>query len=162
MALVVKQWYAEPTPNANGDYIHIVGREAGLIGWILSYLKIDPTTEVKINDSIIEFTQSSLQGRITRVIPLRAVSSSYYQFEKPLYKAIGLTISLLPVILVGLIVGPLYYFLNKKLVLGFVEISGWSGLLSFKRSIIEGNVLGETEAYQVINIVRDLVINKTS
>lgn len=63
----------------------------------------------------------------------------------------------LPLFGVGLIVGPLYYLLNKTLTIGLIENSGWVGGLSFKRSVIEGQNISEAQAHQVIDIVHTLV-----
>ncbi|MDQ7057438.1 MAG: hypothetical protein Q9N62_02920 [Ghiorsea sp.] len=69
---------------------------------------------------------------------------------------------LTPVFFIGLIVGPLYYILNKNLTVGVVEASGWVGSFSFKRSIIEGQNINEEEAYEVIDIIRNLIEAKTA
>jgi hypothetical protein len=47
MALVIKKWYAGTTQNKDGNYVHLIGREAGLFAWLLSVIGIDPTTEVE-------------------------------------------------------------------------------------------------------------------
>lgn len=69
---------------------------------------------------------------------------------------------LTPVFFVGLVIGPLYYFLNKKLTVGVVEGSGWVGGFSFKRSVIEGQNIDEKKAYEVIDIIRALIEAKTA
>lgn len=33
MALVIKKWFASKTPDEKGNYVHLVGREAGLFAW---------------------------------------------------------------------------------------------------------------------------------
>jgi len=76
--------------------------------------------------------------------------------------ALVLTALLTPVFFIGLIVGPVYYFLNKHLTVGVVEASGWSGEFSFKRSVIEGQNINEEEAYKVIEIIRSLIEAKTA
>ena len=76
--------------------------------------------------------------------------------------ALFLTVALTPVFFSGLIIGPLYYFLNKSLTVGVVEASGWVGAFSFKRSIIEGQNITEEEAYEVIEIIRSLIEAKTA
>ncbi|MEY3786459.1 MAG: hypothetical protein RLZ75_664 [Pseudomonadota bacterium] len=48
MALVVKKWFVSKQADEQGNYVHIIGREAGFFGWILSLMKIDPTTELEI------------------------------------------------------------------------------------------------------------------
>lgn len=162
MSLVIKKWYAGDDANENGNFVHLVGREAGLLSWFLSIFKIDPTSEIEIKDNLIKFTSSSLAGQEKRIIPLKSITSAYYGYEKPWKTALVLTILLMPVFFIGFIVGPLYYFLNKNLTVGVVEASGWVGSFSFKRSIIEGQNINEEEAYKVIEIIRSLIEAKTA
>ena len=162
MALVIKRWFASSTPNDKGNYVHLVGRQAGLFAWILSVLKLDPTTEIEIREDLIVFTSASLAGRTTRVIPIKALTSAFYGYEKPWREALMLGVLLTPVFFLGLIVGPAYYLLNKTLAIGVVEGSGWSGGFAFKRSVIEGQNIDEKQAYKVISIVRQLIEKKTA
>jgi hypothetical protein len=162
MSLVIKKWYAGNEANENGDYVHLIGREAGLLSWILSLFKIDATSEVEIKDNLIKFNSSSLAGQEKRIIPLNSITSAYYAYEKPWKMALILTVLLMPIFFIGLIVGPLYYILNKNLTVAVVEASGWVGSFSFKRSVIEGQNINEEEAYRVIDIVRTLIEAKTA
>ncbi len=162
MALVLKKWYAQKTPDSNGNYVHLVGRQGGLLAWILSLLKIDPTTEVEIKKNLIVFTVGSLAGKQKRVIPMKSVCSAYYGYEKPWKEALILGAVLSPFFFIGLIVGPIYYFLNKSLSVGIIESSGWIGGFSFKRSVIEGVNIDEEKAYEVIDIIRELIESETA
>lgn len=162
MALVIKKWYASETPNGDGNYVHIIGREAGLFSWLLSIFKIDPITEVEVKDNIIKFTSSSLAGKEKRIIPLRSITSTFYGYKKPWQMALALTLLLFPVFFIGLIVGPLYYILNKSLTVAVVESSSWVGSFSFKRSVIEGQNINEDQAYEVIEIIRKVVEKKSA
>lgn len=161
MALVIKKWQAGQVPDAQGNYVHLVGREAGLLAWFLSIIHLDPTMELEVKKDLIVFQTSSLAGREKHVIPMRSISSAYYGFQKPWKISLLLGIALMPVFFIGIIVGPLYYFLNKTLAVGVVEISGSTRNFAFKRSIIEGQSLGEEDAYRVIEIIRFLVEQKT-
>jgi hypothetical protein len=75
---------------------------------------------------------------------------------------VALGLVLLPLFGLGLIVGPLYYFLNKTLTVGIIENSGWVGGFAFKRSVIEGQNITEDQAYKVIDIIRTLIEAKTA
>jgi hypothetical protein len=161
MALVIKKWYASDKPNDKGAFVHLVGREAGLFAWLLSVIGLDPTTEIEITKDMIVFTAASLEGRTTRVIPMQSLTSAFYGYEKPWKLALLIGVLLTPVFFIGLVLGPLYYFLNKKLAIGVVEASGWSGGFAFKRSVIEGQNIDEGEAYRVINVVRRLIEEKS-
>ena len=93
---------------------------------------------------------------------MNSITSAYYAYEKPWKMALALTVLLTPFFFIGLIVGPLYYFLNKNLTVAVVEASGWVGSFSFKRSVIEGQNINEEEAYRVIDIIRVLIEAKTA
>jgi hypothetical protein len=162
MSLVIKKWYAGNDANEEGNFVHLVGREAGLISWLLSLFKIDPTNEVEIKDNLLKFTSSSFAGQEKRIIPINSITSAYYGYEKPWKMALLLGTVFMPVFFIGLIIGPLYYILNKNLTVGVVEASGWVGSFSFKRSIIEGQNINEEEAYEVIEIIRKLIEAKTA
>ena len=162
MALVIKKWYADTTPNKDGNYVHLIGREAGLFAWLLSVIGIDPTTEIEIRDTMIVFTAGSLSGKQKRVIPMLSVCSAYYAYVKPWQMALLLGVLLTPFFGLGLIVAPLYYFLNKELTVGVVENSSWVGGFAFKRSVIEGQNIDEQKAYEVIDIIRNLIEAKTA
>ena len=183
MTLVIKKWSASEIPDENGNCVHLVGRSGGAMSWLLSLFKIDPTIEVEISNLLIKFTSSSYAGKEIRIVPLQSISSAYYGYEKPWKMALFLTI-LLPVIIsilvgslyyslnkdltiillpiiTGLIMGPIYYHLNKDLNIAVVEGSGWVGGFSFKRSVIEGQNINEQQAYEVIEIIRNLIEKKS-
>jgi hypothetical protein len=162
MALVIKTWYVSKTANQAGNYVHLVGRESGLFAWLLSVIGIDPTTEIEIKRNLIIFTKASLSGQQKRVIPMRSVCSAYYGYEKPWQTALVIGILLFPIFFLGVIAGPLYYFLNKELSVGVVETSSWVGGFAFKRSVIEGQNIDETKAYEVISVIRALIEAQTA
>jgi hypothetical protein len=162
MPLVIKHWEANEEANANGNFVHLVGRQGGLLSWILSLFKIDPTSEVEVKGEQIKFTTSSLAGKQIRIIPVRCVTSAFYEYTKPWKTALVLTFVLLPVFFIGLIIGPLYYILNKNLTVAVVEASGWTGSFAFKRSVIEGKNINEQEAYNLIEIIQTVIERKTA
>lgn len=178
MSLVIKKWFASTTPNEEGNYVHLVGRKSGLVSWVLSLMKIDAVSEVKVQGNLIKFTTSSLAGREKRVIPLKAITSAFYAYEKPWKKAVAILGSSVFLIVasmfsyemsflssfgfLGIIGGVVYYILNKKIKVAVVEASGWTGEFAFKRSVIEGQNINEKQAYEVIDIIRELIEKKTS
>ncbi len=169
MALVIKQWECGREANEAGNYVHLVGREGGLVSWLLSLIRIDPVSEVEVKEDLIKFTASSLAGKETRIIPIRWLTSAYYAYEKPwkiasIIVAIGLFLISVNVIL-GLLVsvaGVAYYVLNKNLSVAVVEASGWSGAFAFKRSVIEGQNIDEQAGQEVIDIIRERIESKTT
>ena len=160
MALVLKKWRAESTPRADGNFVHIVGREAGLVSFFMSLVGVDSTSEVAAQDRVILYKESSLAGFTRRVIPYSSISSAFYGYHKPWKEALILGLVLVvPTVGLGLVLALLYYFLNKKLSVGIVEHSGVVWGFAFKRSVIEGIKIDETEAEYMIGIIRMLIEN---
>ena len=157
MALVIKSWSADTQPDQYGNYISIVGREEGLISFILAALGIDATTRFRVDARNVYIEKGSLAGFEERVIPLSKISSSYFGFNKPWREAILLTVTFLSFFGIGLILGPLYYFLNKKLTVGVVEVGSVISGIAFKRSVIEGKEINESESRRVVAILREII-----
>ena len=100
----------------------------------------------------------------------------YYGYHKPWKSALGILIfflwigvslsdySLWPFIaltLIGGIISGVYYFLNRKLTLGFIENSGVVVGIRFKRSVIENIDINQSEARHVCKLAQDLIERKT-
>lgn len=173
MALVVKSWRADTTkPDADGNLVVIECRQEGIIAFLLNLAGIAPTSTIKIGSERVEFTKGSFEGFERRMIPLQGICSTYYGYQRPWKAVIGL-ISAAVFFGVGLIsaIGAwgllfillaiggsiLYYILNKKLALGFVENSGFVSGIQFKRSVIEGQRIEEEDARRVCTIVQSII-----
>lgn len=184
-ALVIKAWRADTKPiDKENNYVNIVGRESGLIAWILSLTGIDITTRLLVGIDRIEFSIVSLAGTETRLIPLECVCSSYYGYYKPwkvavfivaLFMSFGTAIgmgaigdrpfdsaftSFMLATGFGAIVALVYYFLNRTLTLGFVEHSGVVNGIEFKRSVIENKDINQEQGASVCVIVQRLIESK--
>jgi hypothetical protein len=158
MALVIQEWFASERPNARGEYVVIRGRQEGLISYLMSALGIDPGTCMHVTGDHIIFEHGSIAGFERRLIPLSAVSSTFFSYKKPIQEAIAVALVLrVPTFGLGVIIAIVYYFLNKRLALGFVEISGVANAISFKRSVIEGQKIDEAEGARVVAILEQLV-----
>jgi len=181
-ALVIKAWKAEGKPiDDKNNYVSITGRESGLIAWILSLVGVDPTTAILVGLDRVEFSSSSLAGTQSRLIPLQSVCSTYYGYHKPWKAAVGIVAfflffgtSIASAIMeggsrsggasiflgagaAGFVVALIYYFLNRTLTLGFVEVSGHVSGIQFKRSVIENVDINEAQAKAVCTIVQRLI-----
>ena len=159
-ALVLKEF----TINRDGpEYVHIVARKAGLIAWLMTLLKIDPTTDFRVFADRIEFDEGSLSGKLHTTIPLSSVSISSCGHTKPiLYLLLAVicmfTCFLLPISILLVI----FYFLHKALVISVVSNSGWPAAICFKRSVIEGVNVAYEQAEEVIGIINSLIMAQTS
>lgn len=181
-ALVLKQWMAHKEPvDRSGNYIVITGRESGLIAWFLALVGVDPTTTIKVSLKRVEFRSSSLSGTNNRIIPLQGVCSTYYGYHKPWKKALGIFVVLMWLFisvgsapsqtgaagsgygisilgtLVSILVALIYYFLNRTLTFGFVEISGVISGIMFKRSVIENIDVNEDQARFVCELTQAII-----
>lgn len=182
MALVIRNWQAELNPiDDSGNFIVISGRSEGLFSFLLTCIGIDVTTTVHISAERIEYRASSLAGTEQRMIPLPSVSSTYYGYHKPWKQAVsslsGMMVLLLFIafaiadngsgdvaamfFVIGMLVSvgavALYYLLNKKMALGFVENSEVISGITFKRSVIEGQSVTQDQARQVCEIIQTLI-----
>lgn len=181
-ALVIKAWKAEGKPiDDKNNYVSITGRESGLIAWVLSLVGVDPTTTIRVGMDRVEFSSSSMAGTQSRLIPLQSVCSTYYGYHKPWKAAVGIVTfffffsgliasivaqegarssgatAMLGSTAVGFVFALIYYFLNRTLTLGFVEVSGYVSGIRFKRSVIENLDINETQAKAVCTIVQRLI-----
>jgi hypothetical protein len=173
--LVLIEWKADNQPiDDDGNLIRITGRQGGLIAWLFSLLKIEPTTSIKVSKDRVEFVSSSLSGTEYRMIPISSVCSTYYGYHKPWKTALAILIffvflafnigSNLVIFAIFFLAGPaiafLYYFLNRVWTLGFVEHSGVVSRIRFKRSVIEGVDVNETQGHYICQITQFLIESK--
>jgi len=182
MALVLKSWEVDESPvDREGNFIKIKGRHGGLISFFLSLVGVDPTVTIKINSQRLEFTKASLAGGKTSFIPLASLTSTHTGFHRPWQTALAIFIVSMflgsflgPIfgrlvggfagflcsigfILSGLVIGVIYYILNREITLGFIEGSGVGYQIDFKRSVIENIDVNEKRARQACDIVQDLI-----
>jgi hypothetical protein len=181
-ALVIKEWKSGTKPiDAQNNFVRITGREGGLIAWLLSLMRIDPTTTIVVGLDRLEFTSASLAGTASRLIPLQSICSTYYGYHKP-WKAAASIMSVFGMFAfvlasgaankgevggaitsflvtggIGVVLAMLYYFLNRTLTLGFVEQSGVVSGIQFKRSVIENVDVNQEQAKTVCAIVQRLI-----
>lgn len=166
MALVIKQWYASDKPDANGEYVRIQGREAGLISFLLSLLKVDPTTTLVVDARSVFYEQGSLAGFRRVMAPLKNVSSVSSGYSKPWKGALiiggimAALLTFLPIIgwLIGAGIGVLYYVLNKELFVGARDNGGQALDIVFKRSIIEGQNIDEQAGERIVSVIEMLLL----
>lgn len=166
--LVIRKWYASGDPNSDGVYVSIEGRRAGLIAWILSIVGIDALSELQVNSETVEFKSASLAGGVRRIISLSSISSTIYGYSKPWMQTLvifavtaaiisPLADSIVGGVFLGLVIGIIYFVLNRQLTVGLVEESGYGHIIQFKRSVIENKEINEAQAERVCRIIQALV-----
>lgn len=178
--LVIKKWAVDNKPlDQEGNYIHISGRDSGLISWFLALVRVDATTTIKVSMKRVEFKASSLAGTTHRMIPIQGICSMYYGYHKPWRAALIIFVAVLGIytasfepfrhaswgsyvrlfwgIAVSVLLPVIYYFLNRTLTLGFIENSGVTSGITFKRSVIENIDVNEKQARFVCNLTQEIV-----
>lgn len=154
-ALATKEFVIDEN-GEGGRYVRIVGRKSGLVDWLLSLMGIDTTTVFEVYSDHIRFTQANFSGRVTTLLPMSSVSATSSGYFKPvLYLILGV-----PLILafgLGLIL-IIYYFLHKTLSISVLTHSGSGAVIAFKRSVIEGIKVDESQAQRVTNIINHLTL----
>ena len=166
-AYVIKTWHASDETDANGNYIHITGRAGGLISWLFNLLGISPTVELKVSAEQISFVEGSWGGLVQYNTPLENVCATLYGYTKPWKEAliIGLVFGMATFFLMGIpgiLIGIIYYFLNKTLTVGFTDMGGRASYINFKRSIIEGHNVDEQAAAETCRIIQTRVQKVTA
>ena len=161
-AYVVKSWSASNRMDGEGNYVNIEGRAGGLLSWVLNILGVSPTVWLKARGDRIIFSEGSFEGTSSFLTPMENICSMFYAYKRPLVEAIwigvilgGLTFFLLGI--PGILIALLYYFLNKRLLVGFTDLGGRVSEMAFKRSVIEGKVIDVDAASEVCNILQGLV-----
>lgn len=145
-------------------HIEIRGRDAGVIGWLLTTMRLKDETTLHITGDQISFVRASLFGKKQQTIPIPSVASASSGYERP----IGLLIFGVIVFLIGLFSGSgkgiangiivaavfvLLYVLLKKIVVS-IETSGGSNIgISFARSVIENIPVDIEQAQQVVDTI---------
>ena len=153
MSLVIKNWKVNNTPVPNEPMVKIQGRQAGVVGFLLSVIGMDPTVTFTVDHSKVTYTASSWSGTKRVVVPMTKVATGYFGYTRPWKEALVLGALLLPVMGLGLIVGPVYYFLNKRLEFGVRAVSSEVFPFAFQRSVIEGQNIDEKAGRQILDII---------
>lgn len=174
-ALVISQWSATTTPaDAEGTYVTVVARPEGVSSWIASLVGLQRIVDWRITASSVVIEVRSLSGYERRIIPIRHVTCIETGYARPWMAAAGIAfvvmsagigleravdlgaLATVSLILVGLAVAAVYYFLNRTFFLGVREGTRESRIY-FKRSVIENQEINEKQAHAVVSIVRSLV-----
>jgi len=185
--LVVKEWTVrEKTGTDTEPPIRIVGRQSGLMPWILTKFGIDPTFYFTVSNSKLEFVSSSIfRGREHRLIPLQNVSSTYYRYKLPFFECIiafcsswvlmalffsisSLFESLITRFIIfsigvlfcsalAVFVVKLVIRYHRILTIAVAEISGIVSGFSIKKSVIEGIDIDDKKAKTVCDLIESLM-----
>lgn len=169
MALVVKSWKVTSHPAPGEPNVVIVARESGLLSFVLSILGIDATATLQVSSRHVFYEEGSLAGFKRCFVPLEHIAHTVYGRIKPWKKTgffIALSIGLggwtggafgMLVLLVGVALSLLYYFLSRTLTIEVADVSGMRTGLSFGRSVLEGQEIDEKAAEAVMRLIEHLI-----
>ncbi len=172
MALVIKKWFAEASPNSNGEYVHIFARRSGLLAWALSLMRLDPTVYFGMYLDRVEFRVSKLSGYIKATAPVSAIATCYYGYTKPWKIAFAILILFILIaisvaeqsllagmasLLVGVLAAVGYFLLKRELSFGVTLHSGHSFAMAIRRSIIEDAEIDENSFERVSAILTSII-----
>ena len=156
-ALALKRWTEiQEGDNSDGTRLWIEARESGLLAWLFGLIGLDPTHSLRVTQSHIVYRTASWSGHITVCLPLCRLTATAYGFVRPWKEALVLGIILLPIFGLGLLIGPLYYFLNRQLLLGFTDVGGTAYNMSFKRGVFEGVGMNAERAATAAELIQKL------
>jgi len=156
--------------------VDIVGRQSGIVAWILVTMGLDVETKLQVTRQSLSFKASSFFGTNYNTIPLTAISSTHCGYTKSaaaLFAAIffvgagfvqflsgagGLAIILLVIAAFCFV----SYWLSKTLTI-FIETNGGTMIgLAFKRSLIENVQVDIDEALRTITLINRAVLSAQS
>ncbi len=171
-ALVLKKFYLNKEANNGEESLHVVGRQGGVVAFLLSLMKIDPTTEIKCNDERVEVTQSSFFGRQTINIPLVAMTGVIGGFQKPksLFFAIlavligGISLSVeagMGAAIASFVIAAILtviYMLKQEMALNVQNGGDTLWGLSFKRSVIENVTIDIDKVNEAVSLINKNVL----
>lgn len=164
--------------------IELVGRQQGIISFLLTLIGISPITDFKVTPDEVCCNSNSLFGRRNQAVPLRAISSVAAGVRKPIGYLLmafcfsfagvfgglvvlwqeGLTNFLVTLLVCGALAALFVwlYAINKTFFVSIYNQGGPPLLLAFKPNVIEGVKLDLDRALRVVKIIRDRVIASTT
>ncbi len=171
--LILRKFKIDESPSAKVT-IDVVGRNKGLIGWLLTIIGINPEVSFRLTNNDIIFRSSSLFGEANSTVPLPSVSSTHCGYSKPLgylffgiflvffgiffgiaiasiNGALGMLIFILSIIIGGILF--VLYWLSKKIYISLQTKGGLYLGLAFKRSVIENISIDFDQAMKAIKII---------
>lgn len=187
-AYVIKHWFASNQANSDGNFIEIAGRREGIIPFLLGLFGLSATLTLRVTADRLIYHETSLAGDNTTTTPLSKVTSTIYGWHRPFNECMRIVVAaavfgvLLAMVFgstynqsaplgvallggaVGLVLGgiiaAIYYALNRVLTTGIVTDASSIYWIRFKRSVIEGKKLDQSDAEYVAELIDYLVHQK--
>lgn len=174
--LTLRRFNVETAPK-DGVFVEIIGRPAGLMGWLLTTIGLESEQRFKATANDVVLDSGGLQGRRQEMAPLSGIASASVGFEKSFWTLLAGLAALgyglfrwfandsKFLLIVGLVTGGallVKYWLSKRLHVA-VETNGGRFIgLSFKRSVIENVVVDFEKCSSVIDVLQQLILASQS
>jgi hypothetical protein len=173
-ALVLREWLCTEYP-ADDIYVRIVGREAGLVSYVLTAMGVEAESRLLVDGKCVAFETRGVFGYVRHVVPTTSVASAHAGYFRPvLYlfvagiagllaldgalqrqlEGAALYVFILMLLAAGLV---LAYALSKKVAIALESFGGQKLGLTFKPSVIEGVRVGLPETLRALGIIEGLV-----
>ncbi|MDR0520322.1 MAG: hypothetical protein LBH00_00560 [Planctomycetaceae bacterium] len=179
---VVKEWNVSKQAMPDGNFVKLVGRQAGLIAYLATLAGIDPTVTMTVDKCNFSLVVRTFFGFTKRVIPLAKISETQCGFAFPwiaplifalialqefvsmFYHLFGKYGSGFPVFVAcgvcfiffaGLAVW--WYIYKRLMLIGVWGTGGGIAAVLFRPSFIEGKRIDLSAAEEVTEIIRLLV-----
>lgn len=170
----------EPAAEEETPVIELVGRQQGIISFLLTLVGISPITDFRVTADELCCNSTSLFGRHNQCVPLRAISSVSAGVRKPVWYLFlafaflvvgafgglgvlwneGLYRFFLALVACGAMAAIFFwlYVINKRFFVSIYTQGGPPILLSLKPNVIEGVPLDLERALQVVKIIRGRIV----
>jgi hypothetical protein len=173
MGSVVTKWEVNRSNDANQPLVSIATRTEGIVNFILSLLRIEPTTSLVVSSGSVHFEQGNLFGYTRAQFHPTKISMTVVGFRKNIKPLI---VSLLAGSFLGANIGgvwgaltfllcfaagALFYYLSKEVSLIF-RVDGRDLGLSFKSSVLNGVKVDENNASAVAKLIEELSLRNAN
>jgi len=156
----------------DGPALEIVGRASGFVAWLLTTMKLNTLTTLRLQGNELSIVSGSLSGETHTLIPVTSIESTQCGHSKKLiylYVAIaavllglstGELVPFLGSLVLSAIFGALYYFSNQM----FIEVSAGTRteIIAYKKGLVDGETVDLERTLEAINVINSSVIEKAS
>jgi len=155
---------------ADKPAIEIVGRASGIIAWILTSMKLNTLTTLRLQGNELVVVYGSLSGETHTVIPVSAIESTQCGYSKTLaYLYLGIialvfgltTGELLPFLGLAVISGilmALYYFSNRMFIA--VSAGNRTEMIAYKKGLVDGEAVDLERTLEAIDVINTNVLSR--
>jgi hypothetical protein len=171
--MVLKKISLNPVPD-DGNLVTIIGRQSGLLSWLLTLIRIDPEIGFIATAKDLRFYHKSLFNEKNIVMTLRNVSHINCGYSRPFWYLVFAVLSLLAFVvdimnaddiagvfyLIVAIVLLLMFYFNKSITIMVETNGGATYKVKFKPSFIENVDVNLEKTKQVVELINSQIIKE--